>query len=92
MSLFEKIKKTLSCIGFVAREIWESAKGYFALGMLSIVVGAAVPLVLIQILGSIVDRLMTGDFQAALGGVRAVRDCFCERCADGWDQAVQTLV
>ena len=68
MSLFEKIKKTLSCIGFVAREIWESAKGYFALGMLSIVVGAAVPLVLIQILGSIVDRLMTGDFQAALGG------------------------
>lgn len=51
----------------MAREIWGSAKEYFALGVLSIVAGAAVPLVLVQIPGSIVDRLMTGDFQAALG-------------------------
>lgn len=67
MNALNKIKKSLGCIDFIASEIWMNANRYFALIILSIVVGVSVPLILIQIPGSIIDCLMTGNIRAALG-------------------------
>ncbi|MDD2261728.1 MAG: ABC transporter ATP-binding protein [Clostridia bacterium] len=66
MSLLKEIKRISNCINFVVREIRKSKKGFFAFTVLSIVVGVAIPLVLVRIPGSIVDCLMTGNFKVAL--------------------------